>query len=145
MAEGETILHIETWNGVKKDVPVKVDIIPVEDIEIEDKTEYLSSNTVDKSAEILLSAKVSPDNATYQDVEWSSSDENILSVEEGQFVIHGTGEVTLSCKAQGGVERNVSLQVVDKSQSYLTGLLVVGVVGGGSLLVVRKRRKKRRG
>lgn len=145
VAEGETILHIETWNGVKKDVPVKVDIIPVEDIEIEDKTEYLSSNTIDKSTEIVLSAKVSPGNATYQDVEWSSSDENILSVEDGQFVIHGTGEVTLSCKAQGGVERSISLQVVDRSQNYLTGLLAAGVVGGGSVLVVRKRRKKRRG
>ena len=31
VAEGETILHIETWNGVKKDVSVKIDMIPVED------------------------------------------------------------------------------------------------------------------
>ncbi|MDE6980366.1 MAG: Ig-like domain-containing protein, partial [Lachnospiraceae bacterium] len=103
VAEGETILHIETWNGVKKDVPVKVDIIPVKDIEIMDETSYLSSNTIDKATEILLSAKVSPDNATYQDVEWSSSDERVLSVEHGHFVVHGTGEVTLTCRAHGGV------------------------------------------
>ena len=145
VAEGETILHIETWNGVKKDVPVKVDIIPVKDIEIMDETSYLSSNTIDKSTEILLSAKVSPDNATYQDVEWSSSDERVLSVEHGHFVVHGTGEVTLTCRAHGGVVESVSIQIVDKSKVYLTGVLTVGAVGGGSVLVVRKRRKKRRG
>lgn len=30
ISEGKTVLHIETWNGIKKDISVNIDIIPVE-------------------------------------------------------------------------------------------------------------------
>lgn len=63
--EGKVTLHIETWNGVKKDIPVQIDIIPVENIEIKDSTEYIASNIIDKSDEILLTTEITPNNATY--------------------------------------------------------------------------------
>ena len=142
IAEGVTTLHIETWNGIRKDIPVKVEIIPVESIEIEDETSYLSSNVIDKSTEILLSAKVNPSDATYQDVEWSSSDNEILSVENNQFVIRGTGEVTLTCMAHGEVKESISFEIIDSTSVFLGFLLVAGVLGGGSVLIIRKRRLK---
>lgn len=83
---GTTYLHVETWNGVKKDIPVQVDIMPVENIEIIDSTNYVISNILDKSGEIILDTKITPDNATYQSVNWKSSDNSIVSVENGSFI-----------------------------------------------------------
>lgn len=40
ISEGKTVLHIETWNCIKKDISVNIDIFPVEKIEIKDTTNY---------------------------------------------------------------------------------------------------------
>jgi hypothetical protein len=68
--EGETTLHIETWNGMKKDVAVVIDRVPVQSVNIKDSTKYIFSNVIDRSAEISLVPEIIPDNATYQDVVW---------------------------------------------------------------------------
>ena len=126
--EGETILHIETWNGIKKDIPVKIDILPVEKIEINDTTNYMFSNTIDKSDQVLISAKVAPGDATYQDIEWSSSDSNIIGIDNGKFIIKGTGDVILTCSAHGGIESSIKITVIDRSLFIVPFLLSAAVI-----------------
>lgn len=146
VSEGETILHIETWNGIKKDIPVKVDIIPVEQIEIKDATNYMFSNIIDKSSEILVSTNIVPNNATYQDVEWSSSNNAIIEIDNGKFIIKNTGKVTLTCIAHGDVKNSISITVINKysiiifSSLFITGTIVVVAI---SVFYIKKKHKNR--
>ena len=134
--EGETVLHIETWNGIKRDVPVRVEIIPVDGVEIIDSTDYLFSNVIDKSSEISLAVEISPSDATYQNIEWTSSQEDIVEVKDDEFIVQGVGKVTLTCLAQGGITNSIEIIVIDKIVAIIIMLvLVVGVSGMAPSLI----------
>lgn len=143
LSEGDTILHIETWNGIEKDIPVKVDIVPVKNIEIEDSTQYMFSNIIDKSDNILLSSEISPGNATYQDVVWSSSNEDIVSVQNGKFIINGTGKVTLICTAHGGIVNSLELQIIDKNIIFVIILLSIIILVIVVILIMKRNKKQK--
>lgn len=144
ISEGETTLHIETWNGIKKDIPVKIDIIPVEKIEIKDTTNYMFSNNIDKSDNVSISAKVDPSNATYQDVEWNSSDSNVIGIENGKFIIQGTGNVILTCSAHGDVKSSIQITVVDRNLIIVSFVSSVAVVVAIIAFFIMKKRKKQK-
>lgn len=124
ISEGETTLHIETWNGIIKDIPVTVNIIPVESVNIVNSTEYLISNIIDRDSDIILDTEILPSNATYPTVEWTSSDNNIVSIENNSFEIVGTGEVTLTCNAYGNITNSITFFIIDKSFVFV----IVGVI-----------------
>lgn len=140
MREGETTLHIETWNGIEKDVSVMIDRIPVQGINIQDSTKYIFSNIIDKSAEILLVPEIVPDNATYQDVVWHSSDNDIVSVADDKFVVHATGKVTLSCSTEEGVVNGLEFVVVDVKIILLCIALSVAGIGIVAAVAVKERK-----
>lgn len=141
VSEGETILHIETWNEIKQGVSVKVEIIPVDGVEIIDLTDYLFSNVIDKSSEISLVIEISPSDATYQNVEWTSSQEDIVDVKGDRFIVQGIGKVTLTCIAHGGITNSVELIVIDKNIAIvMISILIVGIGGITCFLVKKKRR-----
>lgn len=143
LKEGTTTLHIETWNGVKKDVPVQIDIIPVEKVTIVDSTNYRSSNTIDISDEIVLSAEIMPDNATHQEVTWSSSDPNIVSIVDGKFQVKGKGNVTITCSAYGDVTSSIDIVVQDPSDENNT-VIVVGIAIVCFVIFFRRKKRRRR-
>lgn len=138
--EGETTLHIETWNGMKKDVAVVIDRVPVQSVNIKDSTKYIFSNVIDRSAEILLVPEIIPDNATYQDVVWQSSDSDIISVEDGIFLVRGTGKVTLSCSTDDGVGNEMEFVVVDVKIILLCVVLSAAGVGIVAVVAVKERK-----
>lgn len=141
-SEGETTLHIETWNGIKKDIPVKVDIIPIEKIEIEDSTNYMFSNVVDKKEEISISTKIFPDNATYKDIEWHTSDDSIVNIEDDNFVINGTGKVVLEYTSHDGVSGTIDIVVIDKELLCVSCILIVLIACILIFIIIKKRNKK---
>lgn len=53
------------------------------------------------------------DNSTYEDIIWSSSDENIATVEGGKIVAHSEGIVTIQAKYKD-VSSNINITVVKK-------------------------------
>jgi len=69
-------------------------VIAVESVTI-DKTEL----ALVEGDEVTLSATVKPDNATDKTVTWSSSDENIATVEKGKVKAIKEGSVTITAKA----------------------------------------------
>jgi hypothetical protein len=82
-----------------------------------------------------LKASVSPSNATWKDVEWSSQDESIVTVTpEGLVQAVGVGKTKISAVAIGGKSRTVSVTV---KPIYVKGIslskpnveLIGGVVG----------------
>lgn len=141
-SEGETTLHIETWNEIKKDIPVKVDIIPIEKIEIEDSTNYMFSNVVDKKEEISISTKIFPDNATYKDIEWHTSDDSIVNIEDDNFVINGTGKVVLEYTSHDGVSGTIDIVVIDKELLCVSCILIVLIACILIFIIIKKRNKK---
>lgn len=143
IAEGETMLHIETWNGISKDIPIKIDIIPVEKIDIADSSNYMFSNIIDKSGNINISANIYPDNATYQDIEWFSSNDKIISVNNGHFTINGTGEVTLTCVTHDSIKDSINIIVIDKNLIIITSsMCAVGIISISIFAIKKKRNKK---
>lgn len=139
--EGETDLHIVTWNEITKDIHVKVDVVAVEDIKVSDSTEYIVGNIIDDKRKIQLEAKVIPEDATYQEVTWESSNPDIVEVKHNDFVIKGTGTVKLKCTAHGGISKEIEIGVANgKVVGFFTPIYVcVGVV----LAVVLIRKKSR--
>lgn len=113
ISDGKTTLHIETWNGITKDIPVTVNIVPVENVNIIDKTNYLVSNIIDKNDDISLKAEVAPSNATYQNIEWESSDDSVVMIDNNNFNIVGTGNVTLTCYAHGNITNSITINIID--------------------------------
>lgn len=140
--EGKATLHIETWNGIKKDIPVQIDIIPVENIEIKDSTEHMVSNIIDKSDKISVTTEIVPSNATYQNVTWESSNNDIVLVKDNNFIVNGTGRVTLTCVSHNGRTDSIEFFVVDKIVIEVTSAAVVIVISGIIVIIKRKKSKK---
>ena len=143
--EGNTELHIETWNGIKKDIAVKIDIIPAEDIKIADIQEYRFSNVIDINDKITLRYSVFPVDATYQQAEWKSSDENIVKIDNNDFVITGTGEVTISCVAHNGIVASIDMYIIDLNLiifiSSISGIIFVSSVVAIIIIKHKSRHK----
>lgn len=125
---------------MKKDVAVVIDRVPVQSVNIKDSTKYIFSNVIDRSAEISLVPEIIPDNATYQDVVWQSSDSDIISVEDGIFLVRGTGKVTLSCSTDDGVGNEMEFVVVDVKIILLCVVLSAAGVGIVAVVAVKERK-----
>lgn len=123
--EGETSIYIETWNGIKKEIPVKVDIVLVQNIEIIDSTKYMLFNIIDKSDKIVLTSKINPSNATYQDGVWISSNNDIVSIENDNFVINGAGKVTLTYNTNENISNSIDIIIIDKNRIIILFLLII--------------------
>lgn len=128
VSEGKTTLHIKTWNGVVKDIPVTVNIIPVESVNIIDSTKYFMSNIIDKNNDIILETEIIPSNATYQNIEWKSSDNSIVMIDDNNLKIVGTGKVTLTCYAHENVANSITLYIIDKTLIGLNIFIISTVI-----------------
>ena len=61
-----------------------------------------------------MDVRYEPDNVTFCDVNWSSSDETIASVDESGFVsLHKVGDVVITAAHQNGVSVSYTLHVYD--------------------------------
>lgn len=140
--EGTTSLIIETWNGIKKIVPVKINKIPVESVEIIDSTTYIFSNVIDLSGEILLETKILPRKATYQDITWNSSDDKIISFDDNNFSINGTGKVVLTCNTPENVSDNIEIIVIDKNLILILCVSGIIIVTCGIFFLFKYKKKK---
>ena len=98
--EGETTITAKTEDGGKTatcSVKVKAKTIAVEGISL-DKTEA----TLKVGETLTLTATIKPDNATNKKVIWSSSNEEIATVEEGVVTAIKEGEATITAKTEDG-------------------------------------------
>ena len=123
---GTTTITVTTNSGKKTDkLTVRVkDNKPVEvtEVTISGKS---SGNVKDK---ITLTATIKPTNAANKKLTWSSSDDNIATVDQtGKVTLHKAGTVTIYAKTANGVTGKHTIKVNDKYTLTLTAL--VGVNG----------------
>ena len=96
---------------------------------------------------VRLSAAVYPENATYPEITWSTSDPDIATIDEnGVITAIESGTVTLSAKTADGVEATIQLKVASRFLSFLVGcgfVLVVVTVLVCLIFLMKKRLLKK--
>lgn len=109
---GNATIYATTSSGIKGQV----------DIEVYQKTETL---TLDKQGIDLyigdtsqITAIITPDTATYKDIIWTSSNENIATVENGLITGKGIGYTTITAATKDGVKQICNVSVKEKPIEY---------------------------
>jgi len=96
VGRGTATITVTTTNGKKATAKVTVKEPKVLSVTVE-KTEY--NLTID-SEDITINPTIeTQDNPTYE-IEWTSSNENVVTIEEGVLKVIGTGAATITLKAQ---------------------------------------------
>lgn len=150
ISNGEAFITMETLNGIKTQVTLKVENKKAETIEIDDsQINYLKDHTIEMGEEVLLGVKIQPSNATNQEVIWKSDNEKVIKVADGKFEVVGKGKVTLTASvddASSSIELNVIKQnkkgvKATKGSSATTGIVLIAMVG---FLGYRKKKSSKR-
>ena len=144
LQDGSTELLIFTDNGLQKVIPISIYHNPVKSITIDDsKLDYtfkmFSDRTVDVNDEICLDVVVKPDNATYKEVSWESSDRNVVKIESNsKFLIVGTGSVTITASGHDHVQAIIKINVINKSL-IISIIILCSIIMVALLLIYVKK------
>lgn len=105
---GNATITATTTSGVKNQV----------NIEVYQKVESL---TLDKSNvefyvgdTLQVNATITPEEATYKDITWTSSNNSVASVENGLITAKSTGEATITATTKDGVSQKCNVVVKEK-------------------------------
>lgn len=125
-----TATHKELTDSITVDVkPIeadKVEIILPEDMEMKDEIKPIMK----KGTSIQLNCLIEPENTTYKEIEWSTSEEGLASIDEnGLLTANATGIVIVTATTQCGRTNEIEIEIYSNA-----GLGVLGI--GGSLVVV---------
>lgn len=109
-APGKAVITAETENGLSASCTVTVaePVIEVENITLSNK-----KITLLKGESITLSAKISPDNADDKTVAWTSSNDSIVTVEDGFVNAIGDGKALITVTASNGKAASCFVTVED--------------------------------
>lgn len=141
VGEGTTSIFVETWNGIQKEIPININIIPATQINIIDITDYLFFNIINKDDEIKLSYEILPENTTYKNIKWVSSNTNIVTVQDDRFVINKTGKVKLTCICNNEITSSVEILIIDDKIIIISIIIISGSILGCMLLFIKYKNK----
>jgi len=139
------IVVVDTADMQIKDyikVPVKIPAscgFVGEDMEMKDEIKPIMK----KGTSIQLNCLIEPENTTYKEIEWTTSEKGLASIDEnGLLTANATGIVIVTATTQCGRTDEIEIEIYSNA-----GLGVLGI--GGSLVVVGagvvvwfKKRKK---
>ena len=103
---GEAKITAKTSNGKEAVAKVTVKPIPVTEINLSESEINLK---VDES--ITLTATVVPEDATDKTVEWTSENEEIVTVQDGVIKAIAPGSVKVICSSKDGIKAEVNVIV----------------------------------
>ena len=108
---GQTTIAATTREGKTRTAKVTVNPVYVKKIALSGAVEGLIGGVTGRN-QAQLSYSIEPANATIQDVEWSSSNKKIATVDENGVVTGlKDGKVTITCKATDGSRRYARIQL----------------------------------
>lgn len=124
VSDGETNIVIKTDNNIERKVPIKVYHVPTDDIKIDDsKTNYFidlfSVKLLDKRENIKLESIVYPNNATFTNSEWKSSNENVIDIRNNKPYIEGMGRATLTSTTFDKASDCITIFIIDRDIALL--------------------------
>lgn len=107
LAIGESWIRVVSNDGHANDITFYVVETPVERIDIEKDTDWCYAGET-----IQLTARVFPESATNNNVEWTSSDESILTVNQsGLVTAHLVGYADITAHAMDGSNVTASIRI----------------------------------
>ena len=106
VAAGSAVVTAQAGN-VKAECSVTVTIIDVTSIRISQTFATLSTGET-----LELTASVEPENATYKDIAWSSSDTGVATVTDGKVTAVAAGSVVITAAASNGLTAACRINVV---------------------------------
>lgn len=104
-AVGTAVITVETNNGKKAECKITVNAKPInnKNIEIMSISLNKSSLAMKVSEKFTLRASISPSNATDLNINWTSSNSKVASVDnKGQVIAKGVGEAVITAKSNNG-------------------------------------------
>lgn len=105
IADGNSVITVESVNGIKKTIKVKVNPIEVESIIVEKEI------VLEVGQDLEIKAEVSPSNSKDKTLTYEVLDENILKVEGNVLTGLAIGETTVTVKASNGIEEKINVKV----------------------------------
>lgn len=117
---------VVTITATQKDVAtstqIEVTVKPVERIEIQSSAKKANKLSVGKS--MVLTATVYPDDATYRDVSWASSDPAIATVDaDGNVTAIASGNVIITATTQDGFTQTHEIKVRPTLKSIFSSIM----------------------
>ena len=106
VAAGSAVITAQAGN-VKAECSVTVTVIDVTSIRISRTFATLSTGET-----LELTASVEPENATYKDIAWSSSDTGVATVADGKVTAVAAGSVVITAAASNGLTASCRINVV---------------------------------
>lgn len=108
------------FNIIVNEIPVSSIILGKKGYDEDSSANSLVSNLVmEKGDKEELMASILPENASNKDVEWSSSDDNIVTVDQNGVVrAIALGQATVTAKATNGVEAKCEVSVIIPCTSF---------------------------
>ena len=111
-----------TQKDVATSMQVEVKVKPVERIDIQSSVENANKLSVGKS--MMLTATVYPDDATYRDVSWLSSDPAIATVDStGNVTAMASGNVIITASTQDGFVQTHEIKVTPTLKSIFSSIM----------------------
>ena len=110
LAEGETVITAATVDGTELTATCTMTVVPVKAERIE--LNYTEDTVLKLGETLQFTATITPDDATDKTVTWSTSDENVATVdEEGLVTAVGIGEAIITATTADGTELSASCTI----------------------------------
>ena len=159
IADGNAVITVESVNGIKKTIKVKVNPIEVESIIVEKEI------VLEVGQDLEIKAEVSPSNSKDKTLTYEVLDVNILKVEGNILTGLAVGETTVTVKASNGIEEKINVKVnepkpvieeniipenevvavssdnLDTTSSDGSGIVGLAALGGIGYYIAKKKKK----
>lgn len=108
---GKSTINVKNYKGeVIKTFEIESTKIPVEKITIDDKEVILG-----KGQTYIINAEVTPENASFKDITWETSDTNIITIENRKIKAVGAGTATITAITDNGDKKETCTFKVNKT------------------------------
>lgn len=134
-----------TISAIQKDtqdsVQIEINPIDVEEVMIDTADDFKGRLKVGETTQ--LSTVVLPENATYRDITWTTSDPKVAEVDNnGVITAKGTGKALISAETVDGVNSVITVKVISKYHDAVFGGFVIILVAASIFFFLQKVKRK---
>jgi len=129
-------------NGVTEYILLTVNPISVEELQM--SVQELDLKISETS---MLSVSIVPENATYKELSWSTSNPDVVVVSaNGEVTAIGYGEALISAESHDGVQCGATIKVNRETGTvyFIVSGSVLVIIGGGTFYLFKRRALKKR-
>ncbi len=154
MSFGTTDVTVSTASGLSDTISIEVKDFKLEDVYITESpmidvvaidapgqdsnnsvpVEKLEEITIDINESKVLNTVLTPANATARLVDWTSSDENVVFVQDGLITGVNYGEAIVTITSQDGTNKTDTVKVIVAPDSFEAGMEIFVAMDGDDIM-----------